>query len=180
MEDRYQLSHEVVVPRGGDLPRLEAELVLSVLALGLYRPCSRRVRRGSCSVDELVNLFLCRFSPDTTKEREKKAAALEQDIQLKLGNVPSLDEDYIIRRFLALIKATVRTNYFQQQVQSNYSQPLAFKLDSMAIPDMPLPAPLCEIFVYSPGFEGIHLRKARVSRGGIRWSERPKIFELKF
>ena len=43
---------------------------------------------------------------------------------------------------------------------------------SAEVPDMPKPAPLFEIFVYSPEMEGIHLRGGRVARGGIRWSDR--------
>ena len=37
---------------------------------------------------------------------------------------------------------------------------------------MPQPAPLFEIYVYSPDMEGIHLRGGRIARGGIRWSDR--------
>jgi glutamate dehydrogenase len=38
------------------------------------------------------------------------------------------------------------------------------------------PRPLYEIFVYSPRFEGIHLRGGKVARGGLRWSDRPDDF----
>ena len=33
-----------------------------------------------------------------------------------------------------------------------------------------------EIFVCSPLVEGVHLRAARVARGGLRWSDRPEDF----
>ena len=33
-----------------------------------------------------------------------------------------------------------------------------------------------EIFVYSPRFEGVHLRGGKVARGGLRWSDRPEDF----
>ena len=33
-----------------------------------------------------------------------------------------------------------------------------------------------EIFVYSPRFEGVHMRGGRVARGGLRWSDRPEDF----
>ena len=49
---------------------------------------------------------------------------------------------------------------------------LSFKIASAAVPDMPKPYPLFEIFVYAPEMEGIHLRGGRVARGGIRWSDR--------
>jgi glutamate dehydrogenase len=35
---------------------------------------------------------------------------------------------------------------------------------------------LYEIYVHSSRMEGVHLRGASVSRGGIRWSDRPDDF----
>ena len=43
---------------------------------------------------------------------------------------------------------------------------LAFKVRSAEVPAMPQPAPLFEIFVYSPDIEGIHLRGGKIARGG--------------
>jgi glutamate dehydrogenase len=40
------------------------------------------------------------------------------------------------------------------------------------VPAIPQPAPLFEIYVYSPAMEGIHLRGGKVARGGLRWSDR--------
>ncbi|MEO5735545.1 MAG: NAD-glutamate dehydrogenase domain-containing protein, partial [Rubrivivax sp.] len=53
---------------------------------------------------------------------------------------------------------------------------LSLKLDSKTVPGLPDPRPLVEIFVYSPRFEGIHLRGGRVARGGLRWSDRAEDF----
>ena len=53
---------------------------------------------------------------------------------------------------------------------------MAFKLDPQAIPDLPAPRPKFEIFVYSPRFEGVHLRFGAVARGGLRWSDRREDF----
>ena len=44
------------------------------------------------------------------------------------------------------------------------------------MPGLPDPKPLYEIWVYSPRFEGIHLRGGKVARGGLRWSDRPDDF----
>ncbi len=41
---------------------------------------------------------------------------------------------------------------------------------------MPKPYPWYEIFVYSPAFEGVHLRCSKVARGGLRWSDRHEDF----
>ena len=84
-----------------------------------------------------------------------------------LDRVSSLDEDRILRGFLGSIDATVRTNFFRTIRNS-----ISFKLRSAEVPNMPLPHPLYEIFVYAPGVEGIHLRGGMVARGGIRWSTR--------
>ena len=53
---------------------------------------------------------------------------------------------------------------------------VAIKLDPQAIPDLPAPRPRFEIFVYSPRFEGVHLRFGAVARGGLRWSDRREDF----
>ena len=53
---------------------------------------------------------------------------------------------------------------------------IAFKLKSSEIEWLPAPKPFAEIFVYSPRFEGIHLRGGPIARGGIRWSDRPQDF----
>src|SRR6185295_16061382 len=86
-----------------------------------------------------------------------------------------LDEDRILRAYLSVIRATLRTNYFQTTDGAVKSW-LSFKLDPHAIPDLPLPRPKYEIFVYSPRVEGVHLRMGDVARGGIRWSDRREDF----
>jgi glutamate dehydrogenase len=121
----------------------------------------------------LVALFKTRHDPAQASDGATK---LENAIVQALENVTSLDEDRIIRQMLHLIKATLRTNYFQTDEQGQPKPSLSFKLNSQAIPELPLPQPLYEIFVYSPRFEGIHLRSAKVARGGIRWSDRREDF----
>jgi len=55
---------------------------------------------------------------------------------------------------------------------------MAFKLDPSLVPDLPLPLPKFEIWVFSPRVEGVHLRFAAVARGGIRWSDRQEDFRI--
>ncbi|MDR3490522.1 MAG: NAD-glutamate dehydrogenase [Gammaproteobacteria bacterium] len=123
---------------------------------------------------KLVEFFEAKHNP--TKNKEAHAEELEAEILRSLESVRSLDEDRILRRILQLIKATLRTNYFQTQANGAPKEYLAFKFSSREIPDLPLPLPLFEIFIYSPRFEGIHLRNAKVARGGIRWSDRLEDF----
>lgn len=123
----------------------------------------------------LVELFLTRFSPAFDGDdawREEREAKLERELLDSLEQVQNLGEDQIFRRFLAHIKAIVRTNFFQQDEQGELKPYFSFKMRPSDIPDAPRPVPLFEIFVYSPRVEGVHLRGGKVARGGLRWSDR--------
>jgi glutamate dehydrogenase len=113
---------------------------------------------------DLVELFRARFDP--AREGED-AGGLRERILRSLDAVPSLEQDRILRNFLGSIEAMVRTNAYRPGRRS-----LAFKLRSAAVPELPKPYPLFEVFVYAPEVEGIHLRGGMVARGGIRWSDR--------
>jgi glutamate dehydrogenase len=123
----------------------------------------------------LVRLFEIRFDP--ARADSPLAAISEiQAIDHALDAVSSLDEDRILRTYLALILKTVRTNYYQQSPSGNAKPYLAVKLASSEIDLLPLPRPLFEIYVYSPRIEGVHMRAGKVARGGIRWSDRKEDF----
>ena len=72
--------------------------------------------------------------------------------------------------------ATLRTNWFQTDADGRPRPCVVLKLDPAQVPDLPLPRPMFELFVYSPRVEGVHLRAGRVARGGIRWSDRREDF----
>ena len=114
----------------------------------------------------LVRYFELRHEPGGARD-EAAEAKLRTRILAQLDAVPSLDQDRILRSYLHLIDAIVRTNAFRPGREY-----LSFKIRSAAVPDMPRPVPLYEIFVHSTEMEGIHLRAGRVARGGIRWSDR--------
>ena len=119
---------------------------------------------------DLISLFRGLHQP---KDNDAYLAKTILDhIAQSLDAVTSLDEDRVIRRFTDLIQATLRTNVYQ----TNASSIVAFKFNSANVPDLPLPLPLYETYVYSPQFEAIHLRNTKVARGGIRWSDRPDDF----
>src|SRR6185295_14093202 len=119
----------------------------------------------------LVRLFQTQFAL-TGKARESAAERIRQSILRALDKVQSLDEDRILRGYLNVIRATLRTNYYQTLPDGAPKSWVSFKLDPHAIPELPLPRPKFEIFVYSPRVEGVHLRMGYVARGGIRWSDR--------
>ncbi|MFD2649095.1 NAD-glutamate dehydrogenase [Devosia albogilva] len=109
-------------------------------------------------------------------DREAAAEAARAQIRAALEATTSLDEDTIIRRFLNLIEASLRTNAFQRDEHGAPRPALAIKFDSRQVDGMPEPRPYREISVYSPRVEGIHLRFGAIARGGIRWSDRPEDF----
>ncbi|MDX6752311.1 NAD-glutamate dehydrogenase [Geminicoccaceae bacterium 1502E] len=123
----------------------------------------------------LVELFEARFDP-ARAEREAAVAAIEQAIEQALDQVAVLDEDRIVRAYLALIRATLRTNAWQRGPDGGPKEQLSFKIDPAAAPYMPVPRPAYEIFVYAPFVEGVHLRGGKVARGGLRWSDRREDF----
>lgn len=116
----------------------------------------------------LVKCFLHKFDPQKTDLNSYPE--LIKTIKEKLHQIESLDHDLIYKRMLNLVESSVRTNYFQPSEGGDSH--ISFKLDSCAIIGLPKPSPRFEIFVYSPRFEGIHLRGGLVARGGIRWSDR--------
>ncbi|WP_287497005.1 NAD-glutamate dehydrogenase [Pandoraea sp. CB10b_02] len=126
----------------------------------------------------LVRLFLARFDPALGEEaRASHAERLRGQIHAALEDVPNLDEDRILRQFLGVLEATLRTNYFQPDKGGLTQKPyLSFKFDPSKVPGLPEPKPMFEIWVYSPRVEGVHLRGGRVARGGLRWSDRREDF----
>ncbi len=124
---------------------------------------------------KLSQLFTSRFDPNI-KYTVKRLDELATKIKNELDSVISFNEDRIIRCFFEAILATLRTNFFQTEEDGSYKSYLSLKFESAKMPELPLPLPLYEIFVYSPRVEGIHLRVARVARGGLRWSDRHEDF----
>ncbi|MFC5474720.1 NAD-glutamate dehydrogenase [Paraherbaspirillum soli] len=123
---------------------------------------------------QLVALFLARFDP--AQADQAKAAALLQETEEAMDQVPNLDEDRILRQILGVIGATLRTNYFQRAADGRAKPYLSFKFDPAKVPGLPDPKPMFEIWVYSPRLEGVHLRGGKVARGGLRWSDRREDF----
>ncbi len=124
----------------------------------------------------LVRLFETHFDPATAKTGASPADKLVAQIRADLDKVTSLDEDRILRAYMNLVQATLRTNFYQPDAAGKPKSYVSFKFDPAKIPDLPLPRPKFEIFVYSPRVEGVHLRMGYVARGGIRWSDRREDF----
>ncbi len=136
----------------------------------------RTLAVNSTIARKLVKLFHVCFDPGYDGDRKKDAAQLVVEIQEDLDAVTNLDEDRILRSFLGLIQATLRTNYYQKTEAGEDKDYVSFKFDPSSIPELPEPRPMFEIFVYSPRVEGVHLRGGPVARGGLRWSDRREDF----
>jgi glutamate dehydrogenase len=134
-------------------------------------------RALSSNVDvarQLIQLFRTRFDPRTGLDAKARATAtneLGDKIKKALNDVASLDHDRILRSFLAVMQAMIRTNFYVPGRKA-----IAMKLLPRQIPDLPEPRPEFEVYVYSPRMEGVHLRYGRVARGGVRWSDRAEDF----
>jgi glutamate dehydrogenase len=192
--------HEVVVLRA-------YSKYVRQIGVNLSEPFIQQTLAGNSGVArQLIQLFTTRFDPalgaaGKSSGREMVAMNIRAQIEDALEDVRNPDEDRILRLYVTLIEATLRTNYWQRgprhpepAQRGEGSQPahpetlhsaqgdgerksfLSFKLDSQAIRDLPLPRPMFEIFVYAPSMEGIHLRAGKVARGGIRWSDRREDF----
>ena len=127
----------------------------------------------------LVRLFRTLHDPELFAAADARRLASDQireNIETALNDVPSADDDRIIRAMVSVIDAILRTSFFQPDSSGDERPYLAFKLDSKRLDVLPAPKPLYEIFVYSPEVEGVHLRFGKTARGGIRWSDRAEDF----
>jgi len=125
----------------------------------------------------LLKLFVARFDPAIPAAQRRRAVTRQRRaLDRLLARVTRIDDDRILRVYLAAIDATLRTNYFRTDAAGEFRPYLALKLDPRRIAEVPLPRPMFEIFVHSPRVEGVHLRMGWVARGGLRWSDRREDF----
>ncbi|UOO93512.1 NAD-glutamate dehydrogenase [Vitreoscilla stercoraria] len=122
----------------------------------------------------LCQLWNMRLQPKHASE--VKSELLVQQFKTQLDDVSNADEDRILHAFLTVMLAVVRTNFWQTDADGHDKTVLSFKLESAKIDFLPKPWPMFEIWVYSPRVEGVHLRGAKVARGGLRWSDRMEDF----
>jgi glutamate dehydrogenase len=147
--------------------------------IGFSEDYVQRVLRSNGAITRLlIRLFESRFDPAKQSGAAERCEAITEEIRGQLDEVVSLDHDRILRSYLALIDATLRTSYYKQDSPGGVDGPpsLALKLDPGGVPGLTSPRPKFEIYVYSSRLEGVHLRFGRVARGGLRWSDRLEDF----
>jgi glutamate dehydrogenase len=126
--------------------------------------------------DRVLGEFIEDLVAAREQDREAQVNTIRRAFKRALESVASLDEDRILHAFYQVISATLRTNFYQAGPGDSVKEYISFKLDSQALPELPLPRPYREIWVYSPRVEGIHLRGGMIARGGLRWSDRREDF----
>jgi glutamate dehydrogenase len=128
-------------------------------------------------VNLLVQRFEVQFDPDLkTAARKRGLEELQPSIKRAVSKARSVDEDRILSAFAGAVSASLRTNYYLRDEAGGPKPLISVKFDPTAMPEVPLPRPRFEIFVYSPDVEGVHLRGGDVARGGLRWSDRREDF----
>lgn len=122
----------------------------------------------------LADLFGINFRLNVDPGFDRAACAKThiKNIKKKLAKVQSLDQDRMLRNYLNVISSSLRTNFYQMSDECGPKPYVCIKIKSAAVNEAPKPRPYAEIFVYSPRFEGVHLRFGPVARGGLRWSDR--------
>jgi glutamate dehydrogenase len=128
----------------------------------------------------LVDAFETRFDP-ARSGRDEAQETIHGELIRELEGVTSLADDRALRRLMNLIDATVRTNYFRHGAATPTGRSggvpyVSIKVRNADVEELKKSRLLYEIYVHSSRMEGVHLRGASVSRGGIRWSDRPDDF----
>ncbi len=129
----------------------------------------------------IVDYFEARFGPGRSAKvpakpsaaRVSRARNLREDVLSSIDSVESFSEDRLLRTFVNLVDATLRTSYFA--ADRPYAS-ITHKFDCAAVTSMHAPRPWREIYVHHREVQGVHLRGGRVARGGLRWSDRPDDF----
>ncbi len=123
----------------------------------------------------IIELFDVKFNP-SSKDRQNTISKISDQIEKNLVKVTDSTDDLILQRFVNIVEATIRTNFFQLDDSNQFKDYISFKFDCSKIQDLALPVPYAEIFVFSNDVEGVHLRGGKVARGGLRWSDRHEDF----
>ena len=140
-------------------PRAKERLAAMVEGLVEYPQVAATIVR-------LFHVLLCSPDPNSAGSPGEAFGPAEAEARSALGQVPDLAHFEALQELLSMVLATTRSNW------SLGRDEVALKFASTSLEFLPRPKPFAEVFVWSPGFEGIHLRFGPVARGGIRWSDR--------
>tara|TARA_B100001121_G_scaffold310727_1_gene344983 strand:+ start:5355 stop:9896 length:4542 start_codon:yes stop_codon:yes gene_type:complete len=119
--------------------------------------------------ENLITLFKSKFNPKNSQDKRLSAIISATDALNKyIKAVTQVIEDQILRRFLSIVIACVRTNFYIKDA----TDALSFKFNCKEIFGISTPIPFRETFVFDYHLEGVHIRFGAIARGGLRWSNR--------
>jgi glutamate dehydrogenase len=162
--------------READLLRAYSEYAFQVGAIPSRIAVSRALAAYPAVTRLLIELFHARFGGQGGDQAEVRGRLMAE-----IEKVSALPDDRALRRLLALMEGTVRTNYYRHggaepTARSGGVPYISLKLRCADVDELKKTRLLYEVFVHSSRMEGVHLRGASVARGGIRWSDRPDDF----
>ncbi|MFQ5559735.1 MAG: NAD-glutamate dehydrogenase domain-containing protein, partial [Nitrospinota bacterium] len=136
------------------------------------------VQHGSIT-EKILDFFDEKFSPlksfGSQEKRIESWNKTKNSLYTMLLDVAGIQDDRILRSIIKLVDATLRTNFYITR-QRDSKNTISIKIDPNILDFGAGPKPFREIFVYDIDMEGIHLRGGKISRGGVRWSERTDDF----
>ncbi|RXJ90472.1 glutamate dehydrogenase [Arcobacter sp. CECT 8983] len=116
--------------------------------------------------DYFVKYFCTKFNPKI-KKRESELSKLEEVISEEIKQIPQITDDKILKLTFSFLDSLLRTNFYLNK------ETIAFKIDGKKFgQNLKGIQPNFENFVYHSDFYGVHLRMSKISRGGLRWSDR--------
>ncbi|MEN8717600.1 MAG: NAD-glutamate dehydrogenase domain-containing protein, partial [Sulfurovum sp.] len=114
-----------------------------------------------------IKYFIVKFDPCLKGKRETKLESIETKIREEIKKIPQILDDKILNFTLLFLKSLLRTNFFFD------NEVISFKIDTNCFgKDLKGLQPNIENFIFHTDFYGVHLRMTKVSRGGLRWSDR--------
>ncbi|HSJ24092.1 MAG TPA: NAD-glutamate dehydrogenase [Longimicrobiales bacterium] len=167
-----------------DVLRAYAEYAFQLKVAPSRLSLSNALRSHPTVARLLVAMFRARFDPDaadSTEARSERMQALREALLRALDDVTSLNDDRTLRRLLTLVDATARTNYYlhggnEPTVRAGGVPYISFKFLSELLQPLVRSRLRAEVWVHSVRMGGIHMRRGKVSRGGLRHSDRPDDF----
>jgi glutamate dehydrogenase len=154
----------------------EVDLVRAYIAyarqLGLRHPILRVqeiLLNQAPLVSAIIRLFHAKFRPELDDGRAAAIGLCSAEVQDRLRQVKTADEDFVLRTLFNLVEASLRTNFYRTDRVCHY---ISFKVEHARIRNMPLPRMMVEIYVHHREVEGVHLRGGPIARGGLRFSDR--------
>ena len=126
----------------------------------------------------LVRLFQTQFAPGGEIARGRAPNARRRASATALDKVTSLDDDRILRAYLAVIRATLRTNYYQLGRCGRHAEELRVVQARSArrSPSCRCRGPSSRSSSTARASKACTCAWAYVARGGLRWSDRREDF----